>query len=156
MTRTTTLILAAMAMLSMPTASYAAGKRLPGERAGVTQHRMQCDPRQVKAGDTLHIRLPSHHGGDFAVKSPKGELYFIAFSELDPAAPLQPLIAVDAFKTMTEFSVKAAELEGIPSWTPGPKRGIFKESGIYTVLVSPALETEDPDIQGWCKIRFKR
>jgi hypothetical protein len=155
MRRAATLGLAAIAALGVASAAQAA-KRLPGERPGVTQHGMQCEPRRAGPRGTLHIRLPARHGHDFAVTSPKGELYFVAFAQPDRASAVQPLIAEGAFRTMTTLTVAIAEFQGIPWRTAGGKRPIFRESGTYTIVVSPALETEDPAIDGWCKVRFRR
>ena len=148
--------LAALAILAAvsTTRTANAAETLPGEGPGVEQYGMECAPRRAVSGDTVRIRFPAPHGHDFAVASPDGELYFIAFQQPDRSSAVQPLVPENRFATMTEFSVPLAEFKGIPWRTPGGARVIFRESGTYTLLVSPALETEDPLIEGWCKITF--
>jgi hypothetical protein len=32
----------------------------------------------------------------------------------------------------------------------------FANEGVYKLIVSDALETEDPDLQGFCRVTFKK
>jgi hypothetical protein len=143
------------AAVSLGATAHAA-ERLPGEAPGVAQFGMQCEPRSVNASTTLRVRFPTPHGHDFAVASPDGELYFVAFQQPDRSSAVQPLIPERSFAAMSGLTVQVGAFEGIPWRTNGSRRAIFRESGTYTLLVSPALETEDPVIEGWCKITFSR
>jgi hypothetical protein len=123
----------------------------------IQQQGLQCDPLTVRLGDTLRIRFPLPHGGDFAIVSPNGEYLFIAFGQSDSSSPIQPVLPANVFSGMAEISVKINEVKGIP-WSkqgPGSTR-IFTISGVYKILVSESLETEDPVLDGWCHVSFRR
>jgi hypothetical protein len=117
---------------------------------------MLCTPVTVHTKDELQIDLPQNHGGDMAIVSPSGEYFFLAFASEDPASKVTPIIPSATFKEMKRVQLKVSEAKGI-SWSeesPAPK-GIFTKTGVYRILVSDALETEDPVLDGWCNIRFE-
>jgi hypothetical protein len=135
----------------------ALGAALPESDVGdASSEKMTCTPNPLRIGDVLKIGLPGGHGGDFAIVAPDGEYYFLAFSQPDPSSPLQPVIETEAFRAMTGTELHTGEARGIPWSVEGAVTAepIFTGPGTYILLVSAALETEDPLLDGWCRVQI--
>jgi hypothetical protein len=116
---------------------------------------LQCAPLKVNSNDVLHIVLPPSRGSDFAVVNPNGDYLFISFYQPDSHSPLQPVIPPSVFSGLKEIALGISSAKGV-STTRAATEKIFDKPGKYKVLVSPTLETEDPVIDGWCEISFRK
>jgi hypothetical protein len=115
-----------------------------------------CSPTDIRPADTIKVELPANHGTDLAIVNPRKEYFFISFKSSGGPSALKPIIPAQEFAGMRELKLNVSTATGIP-WTGesvAPKN-IFTISGTYTIMVAPSLETEDPELDGWCKLEFK-
>jgi hypothetical protein len=119
------------------------------------QYGIQCTPLDLHSESTLQIKLPDAHGGNLAIISPAGVYFFIAFDQPNQSSNLTPSIPAAAFEKMRVLEFGVASAQGIP-WSKGSVKAvpIFTVPGTYRLVVSPALETEDPELDGWCDLKF--
>ena len=138
-------------LLVAPLAEAAQNEHASKTRAAVARG-MTCTPETVYPGDLLVIALPYHHGGDFAALNPSGELLFIIFVPSRTSGELAPVVPVRKFLRMRKVELEVNDVKGVSSDLAGQL--IFQRSGIYSFAVSKAFETEDPILDGSCKVRF--
>jgi hypothetical protein len=117
-----------------------------------------CSLLKLYRGETLTLRLPVPHGADLAVVGPDGTYLFIAFSEPNKRSPVQPIIDEETFRNMTQVRLVTTNAKGVP-WVlekkpSGATRRIFTKTGRYRVLLSQALETEDPILDASCEVDY--
>jgi hypothetical protein len=117
---------------------------------------IDCKPKVLTSSGKLAIQLPRVHGGDSAIIDPKGEHFFISFYQPDKESSFQPIIPATIFSRITNFSITSETKGYRGSRRDGTKENIFSEDGIYELIVSPALETEEPILDGWCKFQYKK
>jgi hypothetical protein len=141
------------AALSISALADGLGRPIPAP----SQHGLACEPLNLRPGDTVNIKFPENHGSDFAVLDPAGRYFFISFQQPNSASKLQPVIATPAFLTMKSIGLAVNEVQGV-KWRQGntEKQLIFQGNGVYRVLLSAALESEDPLLEGWCDLSFHR
>ena len=118
---------------------------------------MICTPDELEPGTEMTVVLPKTHGSDFAVIAPNGTFYFISFEQPDSASPIQPIFPADVFRGMTTLAIKVDDTRGVEWKQGGAERAlIFRKSGKYRLVVSDNLETEDPELQGFCNVEYRR
>ena len=117
-----------------------------------------CSPLKLYQGETLTIALPVPHGSDLAVVGPDGTYFFLAFSQPDKGSPVQPVLHEKTFRNMTQVKLLTTEAKGVPwieqNTLSGASEMIFTKTGRYRVLLSEALETEDPIIEASCEVDY--
>jgi len=149
------LFLSIALVIATSTNAWAADQSLPGRAPPIDQQGMECEPLRATSGDTIRLRLSPQHGGYLAIESPTRERFYIVFPQPDASSPAQPLIPSDTFRRMTDLSIKVSDAQGYSSKANDTRKvPIFRRTGTYTVLVSNQLETDEPVLDGWCKIDF--
>lgn len=152
----TGLSLAIALVIAASTNAWAADQDLPARAPPIDQQGMQCEPLRVRSGDTIHMSIAPEHGGYLAIESPTRERFYMVFPQPDPSSPAQPSIPWDIFRRMTDLSIKVGDAQGYPSKGNDTRKvPIFRQAGTYTVIVSNQLETDEPVLDGWCKINFR-
>jgi hypothetical protein len=127
----------------------------PAQLPAVQQYGRRCSRLTVRSNTVLRVELPSNHGGELAVISPSGEYFFIAFDQPDKTINFIPPIPAAVFERMRSIDLEISSIEGI-SWSKRTWKAepIFVKTGEYKLVVSPGLQTEDPEIDGWCLINY--
>lgn len=118
---------------------------------------LSCLPDTATAKDKITIKLPTPHSGDFAVITPSGDYLFISFNQPDKASLIQPVIPAETFQRLPELVLDVATATGVPWIQDAPAiQPMFTKSGDYKFVLSKALETEDPVLDGWCVVTFRK
>jgi hypothetical protein len=126
------------------------------ESPGLQSLHLKCTPQRVIDGDVLLFEFPPAHGPEFAVVRPDGKYMFMAFTQADPKAEMQPLFPAKTFSAQKSAksvvaALKAVLWERTASKKPQP---VFSQPGIYTFMVGSGLESEDPGVTGWCRVTY--
>ena len=122
----------------------------------IQQHVMICSPKALEINSILRVQLPAEHGTDLAIVNPDGEYFFLAFSEDARPSNLKPVIPESTYRALSVVNLNVETAVGVP-WgknTVVPEK-IFVQPGRYSVFSSKSLETEDPVLDGWCKVDLK-
>ena len=116
---------------------------------------MNCFPMELKSHTVFRVDFPKSHGSDFAIIRPSGDYLFLVFLQPDANSPLQPVISETQFAKMHRYKKETSKAMGI-NWSTeiNTPVSIFSEIGEYTVVVGTELESEDPNIMGWCKFKY--
>jgi len=112
-----------------------------------------CLPKKLKLGDTLVISMPTPHGGDFGVWTPKREFFFLVFWPSDSAEARQTLRNWDTFKTEPEFRLDTATSMATNWSGDRSKQLIFADAGWYRFVLDDNLETEGTP-KFTCRVHF--
>lgn len=118
---------------------------------------LTCRPQVLYRGDTLTIDLPNPHGDyEFAVWGEDLELMMISFKP-GPKDNIGPVIPPKVFRAMQRIELLTTAARGSPSdfWhgsdarrAARPPKSIFTNTGLYEVLLGPAIGAEDADFDG--------
>lgn len=115
----------------------------------------QCNPDRVSKNEKFDLALSPEHPSNLAVRTPKGDLYLVIFEQRKRDSTMQPLMSAAAFQDMTALQIDTKTFVGIAQTGPASPSLIFGEPGIYEILVAGTFETEEPDVQGRCTVRYR-
>ena len=123
---------------------------------------LTCQPQTLYRGEALTIELPNpHEDYEFAVWGEDLELMMISFKP-GPKDKIAPVIAPNVFRAMKRIDLHSTTARGSPSdfWHGsdlprglGASRLIFINTGLYEVLLGPAIGAEDADFDG-CWVNY--
>jgi hypothetical protein len=117
---------------------------------------MDCTSRMVDGKQEISVVFPTDKGTEFAVASPGGELFFLAFSVSDLESSVRPIFASELYSTMAAYRSLVTEMEGVPTSSEDARpTQVLTRPGRYTFMVGVGLDSDEPDIRGWCKIDIR-
>ena len=101
---------------------------------------VSCEPRVLRKGETLTIKLGIGHGKELAIlRESDKRWYFLVVKE--PPKEMKSLMTPDEFKKTKTVTINT-ETVGFP-WEVNPKNEvIFEQPGKYIIFVSEILESE--------------
>jgi hypothetical protein len=153
------LIAHAILFLSLSPMAFADGSGASrSARSQPRQGTLACTPTNLRPNQPLTVNLPEKHGTDFAIVDPKNRYFFISFRPDASAPNFRPIIPEQVFRAQRTLVIDPKTAKGVP-WVTGGSGApakIFERSGVYRLLLSEALETEDPVLDGWCEVQFSR
>jgi hypothetical protein len=126
---------------------------LPLSTLAFASEAFRCVPAKLKVGDKLVLAMQTPHGGDLALRTPKGDFFFLVFRPSTPAEAAQSLVPWDTFKTMAKLTIPIGTLKLVPWATNAPARFVFDEPGTYLVLMDENLEGDAP-ARHVCRVHF--
>ncbi len=106
-----------------------------------------CEPAVLHAGDTLHIAMPSPHGGELGVFTARGRfLYVVAYQ----AGSQLPGNRANTFSRQTSLRLPVAHAAA--SLSPdGAREPIFSDTGVYRFRISEESELSASLV---CTVRY--
>lgn len=110
---------------------------------GSFKPRISCSPSHLRQGQTLRVRLPNAHGGEFGVWTPDNRFLFIAYQFDHESNPIEPPIPMAEFVKMRSLELATETTNGIELSEHSGAERVFTRSGKYRFIVSENLETED-------------
>ena len=93
-------------------------------------------------GDTLKLKFKTPHPKDLAIYAPDDKFFFIVYASFESEIP--PLIDYQKFAQLDSLNIVTTETKGNP-WMADVKEAqlIFTKAGLYRILLSENLETDD-------------
>jgi hypothetical protein len=112
-----------------------------------------CLPKRLNFGDTLVISMPTPHGGDLGVWTPKREFLFLVFWASDATEAALSLRNWESFKTEPDLRLNTATSRAALWEGQRPRQLIFSSPGWYRFVLDDKLETEGTPKFG-CRVYF--
>jgi len=114
---------------------------------------LTCSPDKLSRSDTLILNMTVPHGGDLAIVGPDNRIFNIIYWQ-DNAAPTQPMVDWEKFKTMKQLKLDIAQIKGLLRERDRNEL-VFTKTGWYRVLLSENLEAEASRIPRFeCKVYY--
>ncbi|MFZ1888434.1 MAG: hypothetical protein WAU33_10405 [Candidatus Binataceae bacterium] len=124
-----------------------------------------CEPLTLYKGDTLTVDLPVPHDDyEFGISRGVDHPELLMSFKPNPPDTIAPMIPFDAFRKMKQVKILTTKAKGSPALGANtgpcfkrvdqPPQLIFTASGDYGVEIGPSLDGEDPDVRGWCLVRY--
>jgi len=118
--------------------------------------RMGCTPSVIEQGSTLTLQMPTSHGGELGVWTPKHRFLFIAYEFDEQTNPIQPPIPSAKFSKARSIALSPLSAKGVDLAERTPQEPLFTAAGIYHFIVSDNLETEDDAHENLiCDVRYR-
>jgi hypothetical protein len=118
--------------------------------------RMRCTPSIIEQGNTLTLQMPTSHGGELGVWTPKHRFLFIAYEFDAQANPIQPPIPSAEFLKVRSIALSPLSAKGVDLSGRTPQEPLFTAAGMYRFIVSDNLETEDDTHENLiCDVRYR-
>jgi len=118
--------------------------------------RMHCTPSVIEERNTLTLQMPTSHGGELGVWTPRHRFLFIAYEFDSQANPIQPPIPSAEFLKVRSIALSPLSAKGVDLSERTPQEPLFTASGTYRFIVSDNLETEDDAHQNLiCDVRYR-
>ena len=102
---------------------------------------LTCHPDTLFAGDTLHLRLATPHGGHLAIIAPGYAYFYVVYWGTDAKPSLMPS---DTFMTLDSLVIITDQTRGAGSAIRRTNKLIFTTPGAYRVLLGHNLATDNP------------
>jgi len=113
---------------------------------------MTCSPRVFGKATDVAIDLPATRGRQLAIVVPSGNYLFVSYDDNDPAATVKSPISTKDFLSAKRILMKSDAFMGVGEGAP---TRVFVKAGEYTILVGDSLDTDAPNVSGWCKVKYK-
>lgn len=107
---------------------------------------MKCQPKVLRPGDTLRLRLPRARSDEIGIFTPANKFATLAEALLVNGQWHNPLRPGGTFqsKISTARDVSSAD-----------HHRIFVQPGSYVILVGHQFGTETPVVSGWCRVTYR-
>lgn len=146
-------------VFSFAVSAFADGAGAPRKtQPTLHQGTMVCTPTSVRTNQSFTVQLPEKHGPDIAIVDPAGRYFFLSFRPTASAPKHIPPISDATLRAKKALVINTSQASGIELaiGSDAVLSKIFRRSGVYRVLISDTLETEDPVLDGWCEVFFER
>ena len=102
---------------------------------------LDCQPKILRPGDTLTLKLGPGHGSELAIKRESDETSFILVVD-DPTPQLKLIMTREEFKKTNLVKIRTDITAFAHSMSHSGIEKVFSSSGYYEIFISDILESE--------------